>query len=286
MDFVSIDVETANADMASICQIGIARYSNGNLVDEWSSLINPQSNFDPYNVNIHGISARHVALAPIFSAVYDQISELTSGNICVCHTHFNRVSLNKITSRNGLAELNVRWLDSARIVRRTWSEMAFSGYGLESACSLIGYDFKRNDALEDAKACGAVVNAAVLESKASVVDWMLLVEKPILSGVNSGQIPEGNPDGELFGYTIVFTGALSITRNIAAEKAAKIGCTFGKGVTKQTDYLVVGDQDINRVGVEGKSAKQIKAEKLIAKGQDIRILQESDFLLLVESSSR
>ena len=40
MEFVAIDVETANADMASICQIGIAKYSKGQLIDEWTSLIN------------------------------------------------------------------------------------------------------------------------------------------------------------------------------------------------------------------------------------------------------
>ena len=29
MNFVAIDVETANADMASICQIGLTKYVNG-----------------------------------------------------------------------------------------------------------------------------------------------------------------------------------------------------------------------------------------------------------------
>jgi DNA polymerase-3 subunit epsilon len=55
MDFVAIDVETANADMASICQIGIASYSNGSLVDEWSALVEPEDFFDPINISIHGI---------------------------------------------------------------------------------------------------------------------------------------------------------------------------------------------------------------------------------------
>ncbi|GEM_PF-5074432 len=32
MDFVPIDVETANPDMASICQIGVAGYRNGRVV--------------------------------------------------------------------------------------------------------------------------------------------------------------------------------------------------------------------------------------------------------------
>jgi len=34
MDFIAIDVETANADMASICQIGLAKYESGILSDE------------------------------------------------------------------------------------------------------------------------------------------------------------------------------------------------------------------------------------------------------------
>ncbi len=45
MNFITIDVETANADMASICQIGIAAYAQGHLVEEWSSLIDPEDYF-------------------------------------------------------------------------------------------------------------------------------------------------------------------------------------------------------------------------------------------------
>lgn len=35
--FVSIDVETANPCMGSICQIGIARFIDGKIVEEWSA---------------------------------------------------------------------------------------------------------------------------------------------------------------------------------------------------------------------------------------------------------
>jgi DNA polymerase-3 subunit epsilon len=34
MEFLSIDVETANPDMSSICQIGIASFKDGVLVGE------------------------------------------------------------------------------------------------------------------------------------------------------------------------------------------------------------------------------------------------------------
>ena len=45
MDFVALDVETANPDMASICQIGAARYSGGILAEEWKTYVDPQDYF-------------------------------------------------------------------------------------------------------------------------------------------------------------------------------------------------------------------------------------------------
>ena len=56
MRFVAIDVETANADMASICSIGVAAFENGALASEWYSLINPDDFFDPVNISIHRIA--------------------------------------------------------------------------------------------------------------------------------------------------------------------------------------------------------------------------------------
>lgn len=60
MKFVAIDVETANADMSSICQIGIAKFIDNRLDDEWSSLVNPENYFDPMNVFIHGITENRI----------------------------------------------------------------------------------------------------------------------------------------------------------------------------------------------------------------------------------
>ena len=37
--FVAIDVETANADFASICRIGIVQFEAGTIVEEWLKLI-------------------------------------------------------------------------------------------------------------------------------------------------------------------------------------------------------------------------------------------------------
>jgi len=62
MNFVAIDVETANADMASICQIGLAKVENGTLSEEWKTYVDPEDYFDGINVAIHGIDESVVKL--------------------------------------------------------------------------------------------------------------------------------------------------------------------------------------------------------------------------------
>jgi DNA polymerase-3 subunit epsilon len=67
----------------------------------------------------------------------------------------------------------------------------------------------------------------------------------------------------------------------AAELAAAAGCEVDSGVTKHTTVLVVGDQDIARLAGHEKSSKHRKAEELMAHGQGIRIIGESDFQRLL-----
>jgi DNA polymerase-3 subunit epsilon len=119
------------------------------------------------------------------------------------------------------------------------------------------------------------------------------VEQPIYSagqGHWSSEWPssskrDGNPEGQLFGETLVFTGSLAIPRREAADAAAAAGCRVDESVTKHTTMLVVGDQDV-RTLIAGhvKSTKYMKAEQLIGKGQLIRILGESDFMRIVSNS--
>ncbi len=70
MDFVAIDVETANPDLASICQIGLVAFEKGRAVDDWDSLVNPEDYFDSWNVSIHGIMPHMVSAAPRFPDLY------------------------------------------------------------------------------------------------------------------------------------------------------------------------------------------------------------------------
>lgn len=283
MDFVAIDVETANSDVSSICQIGLAKFSNGVLMDEWSSLINPDAYFSEMNICVHGIQKNDVISAPFFDEVYDHILSFIGDSICVSHTRYDQASLSKSFRRYGLEDFIKIWVDSSLIARRTWFQFSKKGYGLKNLAQHIGYNFKHHNALEDAKACGFILNGAIKESGKSLEQWLRNSNTP-QSASNKIKY-EVDEDGALFGEGIVFTGSLSISRNEAKIMAANLGCIVGSTVTKKTTLLVVGDQDIDRLAGKSKSSKHLKAEELISKGQYIRILSESDFKEMVEQFS-
>ncbi len=286
MNFIAIDLETANADMGSICQIGIAMFSDGTLVNEWSSLIDPETYFDDVNVAIHGIEPHLVIGQPTLPAVAEKVRTLMLDTVSVCHTHFDRIALQRAFDRYRLQPIAATWLDSARVVRRTWKDLAWRGYGLKNVCDRIGYQFKHHDALEDAKAAGYVLMAAFRESQLDMDAWLLRVGQPIdparaSSGASLQR--DGNPEGDLYGEVLVFTGALELPRAEAADLAALAGCEVAPNVTKKTTILVVGDQDVTKLAGHEKSSKHRKAEELSLAGKLIRIIRESDFKELVRS---
>jgi DNA polymerase III subunit epsilon len=289
MRFVAIDVETANADMASICQIGVAKFVDGVLVEEWSTLVNPEDYFHEVNISIHGITPSMVIDQPKLSSVAERLRALLENNVTVCHTHFDRIALARSFVKYRLPPIATTWLDSARVVRRTWKDLAWSGYGLANVCRKIGYEFSHHDALEDAKAAGYVLLAAVRESQQDIESWLNRVGQPIdpekaSSGISLHR--DGNPEGDFFGQTIVFTGALELPRSEAADLASSVGCQVTPNVTKKTTILVVGDQDITKLAGHEKSSKHRKAEQLVAEGASIRIIRESDFKELVHSAQQ
>ena len=284
--FNAIDVETANADRASICSIGIVHVRGGRIEDTWTCLIDPEDWFDPWNVDIHGITEDAVKGVPILPEVREELRSRLRGSILVSHTAFDRVAFERAMDKYGLEQLQVQWLDSARIVRRAWPEKyGSSGFGLSAVAYDLGIAFQHHDALEDAQAAAKIVLHACTDTGLDIEAWLERVEQSI--DPSRRQPPksvhrDANPDGQLFGEVVVFTGSLDLPRQKASDLAAQAGCTVIPGVTKYTTMLVVGIQEKRRLAGYEKSSKHRKVEALIARGIDIQILSEDDFLEVVK----
>ena len=88
LDFVALDVETANARRGSICAIGAAVVRDGVVVSTHSWLTRPPAgldHFDGINISLHGITPDMVADQRTFAERLDQLQEVTGGLPLVAH---------------------------------------------------------------------------------------------------------------------------------------------------------------------------------------------------------
>ena len=122
MDFIALDVETANSNPKSICQIGIAIFKNGELVESWGSLVNPQSHFDGINMAIHGITPQAVKNAPTIKQLKPKIDQLIGDSIVGIYSCFDKIAFER-----NFDDIDYNWLDITMVVRRTWEKVAYSG---------------------------------------------------------------------------------------------------------------------------------------------------------------
>lgn len=283
--FIALDVETANSDYASICQIGCVVFEDGVATSSWSSLIDPKCHFDNINISIHGIEEANVIGKPSFLDVYDLLSELFEGEIIVHHGHFDKSAFSKAYELHDLAPIKCDWLDSTLIVRRTWQEFRKSGYGLKNLTNYFGIEFKHHDALEDARVAGEIVNRALVVSNQNITQWLENSKrKPNTSAHNKKKLNgTGDTDGHFFGQNLVFSGSL-INIGLELPKATliarKLGFDVQDRITKKTTYLVVGEKNGAGLSRNNKNSKQIKAESMLKNGEDMTIMSAEEFIAL------
>lgn len=293
-DFIALDVETANENYWSICQVGIAFFKDGEVINTWDTLVNPQTYFSSLNIGIHGIEEKDVHAAPTLPEMYDQVNHLITGNIVAHHMPFDRLAYHRCAEKINRSPLDCYWADSARIARDTWQEVSKRGYSLANLSALLSIPLlHHHNALDDAIAAGMIIVRANKSTNTPFDKWIRQYfdcddcsssqKRSSISDKDFRKLANSDPDprGPLFGEVVVFTGELSISRMEAGQLAYKMGCNIDTGVTRNTTLLIVGDQDSRKLAGYTKSSKQRKAEDLISSGQQLRIIGEDDFFAMI-----
>ena len=169
--FVAIDVETANSDCGSICQIGVVSVEQGAIVNEWQALVDPGTPFTDRNIGIHGITAWDVESAQTFSGIYDDVRAKLEDQVVACHTMFDRRALRAACGIYRLDVVDCLWLDTAHVVRHSWQQFRQRGYTLDNIANYLGIECLHHNALEDARAAAVVLLRAVEETGLTVRQW-------------------------------------------------------------------------------------------------------------------
>ncbi|MGZ3297458.1 MAG: exonuclease domain-containing protein [Asticcacaulis sp.] len=85
--YVVVDVETTGGrpPLDRVTEIGAVKVRGGRIVDEWSSLINPQRHIPAMITQLTGITNAMVAEAPLFADVADAFEAFMAGSVFVAH---------------------------------------------------------------------------------------------------------------------------------------------------------------------------------------------------------
>ena len=76
-DFAAIDFETANCERSSVCSVGVVIYRDGEMVDEFYSLIKPEPEYYNYWCSqVHGLTVADTENAQVFPFVWEMVEAL------------------------------------------------------------------------------------------------------------------------------------------------------------------------------------------------------------------
>ncbi|WP_042347297.1 exonuclease domain-containing protein [Bacillus massiliigorillae] len=313
MDFIAIDFETANKNYNSACSLGMVFVENNEIIDEKYFLIHPPSlYFHPKNIEVHGIKPEDVKQERKFDEVWKEIGQYFEDNIIIAHNaYFDMSVLKACLETYNIDCPNFTYICSIPISNRATKGLKV-GQSLKARCEHFQISLlNHHNALDDARACAdLVIKSIQTQNRKSLQSFCqtykslpikLFTELKVVQSYPTKKVAprsfapsikisdlapttqefdEGHP---LFGKNFVFTGELqTIDRKEAMQSIIDLGAHVKSGVSKKTDYVVVGIQDQKIVGPNGMSTKETKAIDLIHAGANINIISEEVFLELLK----
>lgn len=163
VEFTAIDVETTALKPGRVIEVGAVRInSEGTVLGEFSTLVNPGPRVDPGATGIHHITREDLDDAPALRDVVGYLLDLCAGSVLVAHnlpfesrfltSEFNRMRI-PVSGLPGVCTLA-----TARSVLRT------PNYRLGPLVESLGLPaVATHAALDDARACGQLIARLVTD---------------------------------------------------------------------------------------------------------------------------
>ena len=153
-DFAAIDFETANNERTSVCSVGVVIVRDGELVDSFYSLIQPEPNYYNYwCTQVHGITRHDTESAPVFPEVWKQIEPLIDGLPLVAHNKaFDESCLKAVFRCYQMDYPDYEFYDTLSASRKVFYYLC--NHQLHTVTAECGYQLNNHHhALADAEAC-------------------------------------------------------------------------------------------------------------------------------------
>lgn len=285
--YVVLDLETTGLDARwdSIIELAAAKVENGTVTQTFQSLVNPGYKIDGFITELTGITNEMLDGAPSLEQVLAPFLTLIQSDVILGHyVCFDIRFLQAAAQEYGLAFERHQYVDTLRIARKLYPEWPH-----HRLCDLVenlqisseGAHRAMLDVLST-KACYDALRATMRERGMTVEDI-----KPHKHYTRAGDLTVQEdayePDEDIAGKVFVFTGAMEhMTRKDGMQAVLNAGGQCGDRVTKDTNYLVLGNKGYCVALEGGKSSKHKKAEQLKLRGADIEVISENVFMQMLE----
>lgn len=185
-NFIAFDFETANRFRHSICSVGMVFVEDGKIVDSLYELINPEEEFDDFNIRIHGITDHDVKNAVTFDQFYQKIKGKIGNKLMVAHNlSFDGYALRDNLSRYKVTPSYNQLLCTYQLARKVIPGL--STYQLNAICQHFGINLENHHhALDDAEACARLMLKLITDY--GITDFDALYAK---TRIKPGEISEG-----------------------------------------------------------------------------------------------
>lgn len=262
--FIVIDVETANSDRSSICQIGLTFVKEYTIIKSIGFLVDPQTSFAQRNTNIHGINNEHVKGKATFSERLKQLKYILEKLPIYQHSDFDRQAINAAVDKADADMFDVKWIDAIGIFKKIWPDQINKSYTLKSLCQKHAIPYGYHDASDDAQATALLLILAYTG-----------VRHPPQQRIKL--IPERKDK------SIVFTGNFSQPKRKLERLAQNAGMQPKSNMNTYIAYLCVGKADHRTYDTgHNKTNKHRYGLELIEKGHPITLLDEDELYDLIE----
>lgn len=288
-DFTVIDLETTGFDPSydNIIEFAALRVRGGEIVDSFSTLVKPYDEIDEFITRLTGITNDMLLTAPTPEDVFPSVREFIGNDIVVGYNVSFDINFLYDWFEIILKEpFTNDYIDARRIARKAIPELQHHRLkDVAAAVEVLPSGFHR--ALNDCQTtfeCFHALRDRVFASgsiEEFVNSFKHYSKKLDLRDITS-QNTEFDETHPLFGKRCVFTGTLErMSRADAAQAVVDIGGMCDNGITKKTNFLVLGNTDYRKTG-GGKSSKHKKAEEYKLNGIDIEIIPENVFYDMLE----
>lgn len=291
-DYIIFDIETTGLDSSydEVIEIGAIKVKNNKIVSKFNSLVKPKNEIDEYITELTGITNEMVKDAPTIEEILPDFMNYIGNDILIGHNvNFDINFIYDNLYRNKFDVLTNDFIDTMRISRKLLPELPH--HRLIDLAKYFKIDSTNNH--RSLKDCEITMNVyenlkeIALQKYDNVDEFKNAFKKHKKEGLRAKDIVSTNTefdvDNLFYDKYVAITGTLEkMLRKEAMQMIVDLGGHCEDGVTKKTNFLILGNNDYNPILRGKKSSKLIKAETLKLEGKDIEIISENVFYDIID----